>query len=140
LAVIRDPAGLRWDDDLRAQLEELAGDYSERLAQLRQVQAQAARVTAVARSRDGLVSVMVGAQGQLLGVDLDPRAYERLSPQRLAAAVMEMAADAAADAADQVGQIMAPVLSAARAPDGDVAGAVPSGLSILGGGVAGQRW
>jgi hypothetical protein len=135
-----DPAGLRGDDDLRPQLEELAADYGERLAYLRQLRVQADQVTAVARSRDGLVSVMVGAQGQLLGVDLRQGVYERLSPQRLEAAIVELAGAAARDAAGQVGQIMAAVLPAGWAADGDVAGVVPAGLSMLDGGVAGGRW
>ena len=131
-----DPARLRWDSDLGAQLEQLAADYGERLALLRQLKVQARRVTAVARSRDGLVSVMVGAQGQLLGVELKQGVYERMSPQRLAAAVVELAAAAAANAAEQVREIMVPVLPAG----GDVDGLVPPGLSLLDGGVAGGRW
>lgn len=105
---------MRWGDDLRAQLEELAADYVKRLAQLRQLQVQAGRVTAVARSRDRLISVTPGPQGQLLGVDLDPAVYERLSPQWK-------------------------VQPAGRAPGGDAAGMVPPGLSLLDGGVAGGR-
>lgn len=135
-----DPADLRWDDDLRGQLEDLTADYGERLVQLRQLQVQARRVTAVARSRDGLVSVMVGARGQLLGVDLAADVYERRSPQRLAAAVMELAADAAADAANQVRQIMEPVLPTGWAAGAETAGTVPSNLSLLDGGVAGALW
>jgi hypothetical protein len=135
-----EPAGLRWDDDPRAQLEELAADYGERLAQLRELKAQAGRVTAVARSRDGLVSVMVGAQGQLLGVDLNLGVYERMSPQRLAAALVELAATAAASAAAQVREIMGTALPTGWMPGDDVAGVVPSGLSLLEGGVANRRW
>lgn len=135
-----DAANLRWDDDVRGQLEDLAAEYGERLTQLRELQVRAAQVTAVARSRDGLISVMVGALGQLLGVDLDPGVYERLSPQRLAAAVVELAGAAAADAAGQVSQIMAPVLPTGWAPGADPAGMVPQGLSLLGGGVASGRW
>ncbi len=82
---------------------------------------------------------MVGARGQLLGVDLNPAVYERLSPQRLAAAVMELAAAAAADAAEHVRQIMGAVLPAGWVPGGDVAGVVPSHLSLLDGGVAAGR-
>jgi len=135
-----DPADLRWNDELRGQLEDLTAGYEERLAQLRQLQVQARRVKAVARSRDGLISVMVGAQGQLLGVDLAAGVYERRSPQRLAAAVIELAADAAADAANQVRQIMEPVLPTGLVPGEAAAGMVPPHLSLLDGGVAGVQW
>jgi hypothetical protein len=134
--MVWNPVGLRWDGDLRGQLEDLTADYGERLAQLRPLQVQARRVTAVARSRDGLISVMVGSQGQLLGVDLAASVYERLSPQRLAAAVIQLAAKAAAD----VGQIMSAVLPAGWVPGAQVAGVVPADLSLLGGGVAGVLW
>jgi hypothetical protein len=135
-----DPAGLRWGDDLRGQLEDLTADYGERLAQLRLVQAQARKVTAVARSRDGRIGVMVSAQGRLLGVDLAEGVYERLSPQRLAAAIIGLAADAAADAANQVRQIMEPVLPTGSVSGAEKAGMVPPGLSLLEGGVAGTLW
>jgi len=135
-----DPAGLRRDDDLRGQLEDLTADYGERLAQLRQLQAQARQVTVVARSRDGLISVMVGAQGQLLAVDLAVGVYERLSPQRLAAAVMELTAEAAAEAANRVRKLMSPVLPAGSVPGAQTAEIVPPHLSLLDGGVAGALW
>jgi hypothetical protein len=135
-----EPAHARWGGDLPAQLEELAADYGERLAQLRQLKVQADRVTAVARSRDGLVSVMVGAQGQLLGVDLKQGVYERMSPQRLAAAVLELAGTAAVTAAEQVREIVGAALPTGWVLGGDVAGMVPRGLSLLDGGVTGGRW
>lgn len=93
-------------------MEELRARYHNRLAEIRQLQQRAAQVTSTARSRDGLVSVVVGAQGQLVGLQLDPAAYERMSPQRLAALLVEVAKTAAAHAAGQVSDIMAPVRSA----------------------------
>jgi DNA-binding protein YbaB len=113
-------------DQLSDNLEELRASYQDKLAEIRQRQERAGRVTSTARSRDGQISVEVGAQGQLLGLKLDPGVYDRLSPQRLAAALMELAKKAAADAAGQVQQIMAPVLPPGGMPaDGDVAKLMP---------------
>lgn len=120
------------DYEVEAQAEHLLAGLRERQAQIQQLQDQARQVTATARSRDGLVSVQVGAQGQLLDLRLDPGAYDRLSPQRLAAAVVELARAAAENAAGQTHEIMAPVLPA----EGDLAGGVPPTLSMLRDGTA----
>lgn len=115
------------DYDLQARLGKLSEDYQGRLAQIRQLQEQAGQVRASARSRDGLISVEVGAQGQLVGLRLDPGAYERLSPQRLAGVIMELARAAASDAAARVREVMAPVLPT----DSDLARANSPTLSML---------
>jgi DNA-binding protein YbaB len=122
------------NEELRAQLEELSENYERRLAEIRQLQQRAGQVTATARSRNGQISVEVGAQGQLLAISLDPSVYERLSPQRLAAAIIELARSAAAEAAEQVRQIMAPVLPPGGLPaDGDFSKLLPKAPSLLDG-------
>jgi DNA-binding protein YbaB len=110
--VNQEPAGglFRGDDELQAQVTQVSANHHERLADIQRRQRLAGQVTATAGSRNGMVSVEVGAQGQLLGLKLDPAVYERLSPQRLAAAVKELAKAATANAAGQVREIMAPVL------------------------------
>jgi DNA-binding protein YbaB len=101
------------------------------LAEIRQLQQRAGQVMVTSRSRNGQVSVEVGAQGQLMGVSLDPGVYDRLSPQRLAAVIVELARTAA-DAAEQVRQIMAPVLPRGRLPaDGDFTKLMPHAPSML---------
>lgn len=123
------------DYDLQARLGKLSEDYQERLAQIRQLQERAGQVTASARSRDGLISVEVGAQGQLVALRLDPGAYERLSPQRLAAVIMELARSAASDAAARVREVMAPVLPT----EADLARAASPTLTMLRDMAGGQR-
>jgi DNA-binding protein YbaB len=127
------------NDQLRSRLEELSAEYEKRLAQIRNLQQRAGEVTATARSRNGLISVQVDAQGQLLSVSLDPSAYDRLSPQRLASVLVELAKTAAADAAEQVRDIMAPVLPPGGVPaGGDVTGLMPRQPSTPGGDAAAQ--
>jgi DNA-binding protein YbaB len=94
-------------DRLSAWREQLLEAQEERLHHFRQLQERAGQVTAIAQAGDGLITVKVGPHGELLALDLDPGVYEHLSPQRLAAALTELAAAAAADAAAQVQEIMA---------------------------------
>jgi DNA-binding protein YbaB len=101
------------DDELRAhlaRLQDLAAGYQIRLGQVTSLWDRARQVTATARSQDGLVSVEVGAHGQLLVLQLDPGTHDQLRPDQLAAVIAEAAQAAAADAAGQVLEIMAPVL------------------------------
>jgi DNA-binding protein YbaB len=122
----------RVNEELRWQLEELSDNYQEKLGEIRRLQQRAGQVTATARSRNGQVSVEVGAQGQLIAVSLDPGVYDRLSPQRLAAAIVELAKTATADAAAQVREIMAPVLPPGGLPaDGDFTKLMPRAPSML---------
>ena len=126
------------DGEVRAELEELSTDFQERLARIRELREQAAQVTASARSRDGLISVEVGSSGQLRAVHLNPGVYDRLSPQRLAAALVELTGIAGADAANKAQQIMAPVLPPGGLPaNGDLMTLMPQAPSMLGGGAAG---
>jgi DNA-binding protein YbaB len=116
------------DYELQARVDELAGGLRERLGQVRVLQERAGLVRAAAQSRDGLISVEVGAHGELLDVRLDPGVYERLSPQRLAGVIVELARVAAADAAGRVREVMAPVLPA----EGDLGEGGSPTLGVLG--------
>jgi DNA-binding protein YbaB len=104
------------DYELRTQVEELAAGYQERLDRVQEARERVGRVTAVARSRDGLIGVEVGAQGLLLDLRLDPGVYDRISPQRLAGAILELTRMAAANAAAQIREIVAPVLPEGQGP------------------------
>jgi DNA-binding protein YbaB len=124
--------GFAVDDQLSENLEELRANYQNKRAEIRERQERASRITSIARSRDGLVSLQVGPQGQLLGLSLNPGVYDRLSPQRLAAALMELAKTATADATEQVREIMAPVMPSGVTPaGGDFAGLIPRAPGML---------
>jgi DNA-binding protein YbaB len=114
------------NDQLSTQQQERSADFEKRMAEIRKLQVRAGKVTATARSRNGLISVQVNAQGQLTAVSLDPLAYDRISPQRLAATMVNLAKTAAADAARQVQEIMAPVLPPGGVPaDADATRLMP---------------
>jgi len=107
------------DDQLSDNIEELKANYHSRLAEIRQLQERAGQVTSTARSRDGLIKLEVGAQGQLRALSLEQGVYERMSPQRLAAALMDLAKTATGHATGQVREIMAPVLPPGMTADTD---------------------
>lgn len=114
------------DEQLQAQVDDITANYQQRMAQVRQRQQRAGQVTAAARSRDGLITVEVGAQGQIIDLLLDSRVYEKMSPQRLAAAIRELSRMAAGQAARQVQEIMAPVVPPGGLPEnGDFATVLP---------------
>jgi hypothetical protein len=98
------------DERLQAQLDYLRANYHRRLADIQRRKELAGKVTAMTRSSDGLISVKVGARGELLDLRLGVGVYDRLEPQQLAAAIQELASTATAQAAAQVREIMAPVL------------------------------
>ena len=73
-------------------------------------QARAVQVTET--SPDGLVSVTVGARGDLVRLDLDPRIYRRPDSRALADTITETVHRATAAAQDQVVQTFAGVADA----------------------------
>jgi DNA-binding protein YbaB len=123
------------DEETNVSFREIAGDYRRRLDELRQMQHDVRQVTATARTRDGLVSVEVGPQGQLRDIRFDPRVYERMSPQRLARTIKELTGEASNEAAGQAKQITAAFLPedlVARLRDGeeDLTAFLPDAPSI----------
>jgi DNA-binding protein YbaB len=121
--------------DFQRQMDDMAADFQERRSRARELRKQLSAVTGSARSRDGMISVEVGAQGQLRGVWFDPGLFDRQSPQRLAAAIMELAGIATAEAARKVQEVMAPVLPAGGLPaDGDLMSLMPQAPTTHGGG------
>ncbi|MFD1539849.1 YbaB/EbfC family nucleoid-associated protein [Nonomuraea guangzhouensis] len=71
-------------------------------------QAKAVQVTET--SRDGQVSVTVGARGELIRLDLDPRIYRRPDARYLADTIAETAHRAAVRAQERVTEIFEPVI------------------------------
>lgn len=101
--------------DHRAQVEELLADYRRSREQLSDVHRKLATLQASATSEDDLVTVTVGAQGQLTELVIVDSAYRKLRPHELAATIVNLTAKAAAKVSRAVGEAIAPVLP----PDAD---------------------
>jgi DNA-binding protein YbaB len=74
-------------DEVRADPAEADRQRLERIDALRR---EMHEVTATACSPDGLVRVEVGLRGRLNSLHIEPQAYERFEPQRLATMMVEL--------------------------------------------------
>ncbi len=97
-------------EEFRASLGGLADDLSRTLGRLQEMQRDLRQVTATARDKDGLVTVVVGPRGQLQDVRLDSRVYRRLTPSELSQTIMKLVGEATADVSGQLQTIMNPFL------------------------------
>ncbi|TMR99647.1 YbaB/EbfC family nucleoid-associated protein [Nonomuraea basaltis] len=79
-----------------------------------ELHAEARAVQITEKSRDGLVSVTVGARGQIVGLDLDPRIYRRTDARHLADTIIDTVHRAAARAQERIAEIFDPVIPRAE--------------------------
>ena len=96
--------------DHRAQVEELLAGYRRSREQLGTVHRKLATLQESATSEDGLVTVTVGAHGQLLELVIVDSAYRKLRPHELGATIVRLTAAAAAKVTRAAGETLAPVL------------------------------
>lgn len=97
----------------QAHIDELLGEYGRKRAQLKDLQEQMASAQATVTTEDEMITVTVGPQGRLIGLEFNPRAYRKYSTSELAEAVLAVAQEAAAQVGDQMRSALAPML-----PDG----------------------
>jgi DNA-binding protein YbaB len=103
--------------DHRAQVEELLADYRRSREQLSTVHRKLAALQASATSENGLVTVTVGAQGQLTELVIVESAYRKLRPHELAASIVKLTGKAAAKVSRAAGEAIAPVLPSDTDPE-----------------------
>jgi DNA-binding protein YbaB len=95
---------------LRARLDDLLGEYERLRHQASTAQQRMRALTGSARSSDGAVTVGVDSRSRLTALEIDPKAYRRLSPSQLAAEVQRLYDQASADVTRQAAEVMAPFL------------------------------
>lgn len=88
----------------------VVSDYRERIQELQQMQRDIREVRATARTRNGEVSLEVGAQGELKNIRFHPDALARMTPQQLAHTIMKLVGEATKDASDQAKEMTAKFL------------------------------
>ena len=103
--------------DHRAQVEEMLAGYRRSREQLGAVHRTLANLRASATSEDGLVTVTVGAQGQLHELVIVDSAYRKLRPHELAATIVALSEAATAHVSRAAGEALAPVLPADTDPE-----------------------
>jgi DNA-binding protein YbaB len=93
-------------------------DYTRRIKQLKDMRRELTEVGATAKRPDGLVTVVVGPQGQVKDIQLDPRVYRKLDSGELAAAIMELISQATAEVSAQMRTIMSPFIPGGVSDEG----------------------
>jgi DNA-binding protein YbaB len=93
----------------QAHIDELLGEYRQKRADLKKLQETMASAEATVTAADDMVTVRVGPQGRLLGLEFNPRVYRKLSPSELAETVLAAVQEATAQVGDQVRTAMEPL-------------------------------
>ncbi|GAA4520775.1 YbaB/EbfC family nucleoid-associated protein [Nonomuraea sp. C10] len=112
---------------MRAYADELRDMFRQIQDASLELHAKAREVQVTEKSRDGLVSVTVGARGELVRLDLDPRIYRRPDARHLADTITETTRRAVARARERVTEIFEPVIPRAEFEahlDGDLEAAM----------------
>ncbi|MFC5826617.1 YbaB/EbfC family nucleoid-associated protein [Nonomuraea insulae] len=104
----------------------MAAEVNQQIARIRETCTEFAAIEHTSRSKDGLVSVTVGAHGRLCGVELNPRVYRTLSPSELAEAIMRQAEQASAAVTEQSKELMTPLM-----PEGTLVDEIFGGTATL---------
>jgi DNA-binding protein YbaB len=97
-------------EDLQAHLDELMEQYQAKRSQLQELQRQMGSAEATVTAADGMVTVTVGAQGRLTGLEFNPRVYRRLSPSELAECVLAAVQEAGGQVGDQMRAVLEPLV------------------------------
>ena len=108
--------------DHQSEAERLLAEYRRSREQLAAVCRALAAVAASQTSSDGTVTVTVGAQGALTGLQIEPNAYRRYHPADLAALIVRLATAAAGQAAAEAQRALEPVLPPGADPAAVLAG------------------
>jgi DNA-binding protein YbaB len=96
---------------LRADFEALSAEFERSRKQLDVMQRRMPTLRGTAESPDKLVTVTVGARGELRELEIDPKAYRKLSPTELAETIVETTAKASRAAFAEVEQLLKPFMS-----------------------------
>ncbi|MCG5218938.1 YbaB/EbfC family nucleoid-associated protein [Streptosporangium sp. KLBMP 9127] len=106
---------MRGDDaeagGLRAYADELRSNFLRLQQEAPAVHAKARSVQVTERSPDGLVTATVGARGDLIRLDLDPRIYRRQHARALADSIAETIQRAADKAQAKVVEHFEPLVA-----------------------------
>jgi DNA-binding protein YbaB len=101
---------------LRARFDDVFGQYQRLRSGMDDMQQRLAALQVSAESDDGLIRATVGPRGQLIDLRLDRRIYRDMDAAELGRKIVTTTEKAAAQAAEQVQQMMAGYLPADSGP------------------------
>lgn len=93
-------------DAVNPVFEDMLGQLTKTLESLPRTQERMLGITGVAWSADRMVRVVVGARGQLVDLEIDPRVFRRPDVAQLRAEILSTSAAAVQQAAEQVKELM----------------------------------
>lgn len=102
-------------------LEKLVKEVNRQTEQVQDMHEKARDMSASATSEDGMVTVTVGARGDVRKIDFDPRVYRKLSLSELSASLIEQIGAATRTVSGELKEAMQP-LAPADLPFGDLFG------------------
>jgi DNA-binding protein YbaB len=102
----------RTNQDLHARYDYLVREYERTRRGLQALRERLSALRATAESKDGMVTVTVGPRGEVEAVELNPRAYRRLTPAELAASILDTIRQAGRSLSDQAAEAYGPYLPA----------------------------
>src|SRR5262245_17783648 len=94
----------------QAHIDEMLGQYRQLRDNLGRMQREMSELTATADSPDGAVRVTVGPKGDLVKLEINPRAHRALDSVTLAETIVATTRQAAAKAAERLREIVEPNL------------------------------
>lgn len=95
---------------MRAYAEQLQGHFEKLTTEGPKLQEQARAIQVTEKSPDGLISATVGARGELIRLDLDPRIYRKPDSRELADTITETIKAAGVKAQDRVLEVFEPLI------------------------------
>ncbi|WP_084259138.1 YbaB/EbfC family nucleoid-associated protein [Microtetraspora malaysiensis] len=95
---------------LRAYTEQLRTTFLRLQDEGVELHAKAKAIQVTEKSRDGLVAVTVGARGEVIRLDIDPRVYRHPDARALADAITETIQRAAATAQERIVEVFEPLI------------------------------
>ncbi|MFI7545949.1 YbaB/EbfC family nucleoid-associated protein [Actinoplanes sp. NPDC049599] len=101
---------------LRARFDDVFGQYQRLRSGMDDMQQRLAALQVSAESDDGLIRATVGPRGQLIDLRLDRRIYRDMDAAELSRKIVTTTEKAAAQAAEQVQQMMSGYLPADSGP------------------------
>lgn len=97
---------------MRAYADELQQTFRRMQEEAPALQRQARAIQVTETSRDGLITVTVGARGELVRLDIDPRIYRRPDARALADAITDTIHKAGTTARERVVETFEPLIPA----------------------------
>jgi DNA-binding protein YbaB len=94
----------------RALAEEMQGKLQRLMEEGPKLKERALGLQITEKSKDGLITATVGARGQLIRLDIDPRIYRRPDARALADAITDTIKRAGTKAQDEIVELFASVV------------------------------